>query len=53
MSNVWSFWLHIYFCALESATENHPTLYSSRIDGAVLPYYGEGQQETIVVENTV
>ena len=38
MINVWSFWLQIYIYSLESADNNYPTLCSSRIDGAVLPY---------------
>ena len=41
MTNTWSFWLHIYLYALNSADEDFPTIYSSRIDGAILPYFKE------------
>lgn len=37
MTNVYSFWVHLYTYALKCADENQPTLFSSRIDGAVLP----------------
>lgn len=31
-------WLYLYLAALDSAGEGSPTLYSSRIDGALLPW---------------
>lgn len=37
MTNVYSFWLHIYLYTLQAADENAPVFYSSRIDGALLP----------------
>lgn len=37
MTNLYSFWLHVYLFALDEAGRNAPTTYSSRIDGAVLP----------------
>ncbi len=36
MTNVYSLWLHFYMYALNSATANQPTMYYSRIDGALL-----------------
>ncbi len=36
MTNFYSFWLHIYMYALECADNNQPTLFSSRIDGALM-----------------
>jgi hypothetical protein len=37
--NSWSFWLAIYLFALDAADHNQPTYYSSRIDGALLPFF--------------
>ena len=31
------FWLFLYAYALDNAADNAPTLFSSRIDGALLP----------------
>lgn len=31
------FWLFLYAYALDNASDNAPTLFSSRIDGALLP----------------
>jgi hypothetical protein len=31
-------WMALYLAALDSATDNGFTLYSSRIDGALLPW---------------
>ena len=36
--NPYSFWLALYLYSLDGAASNYPTLYSSRIDGALLPY---------------
>jgi len=39
--NQWSFWLQVYFYAMRYADENAPVLYSSRIDGMLLPFEKE------------
>lgn len=47
--NPYSFWLALYLYSLNSAANDYPTLYSSRIDGALLPYnnYFRKSQEVI------
>lgn len=37
MTNLYSIWVHLYTYAIKCAGENQPTLFHSRIDGAVLP----------------
>lgn len=34
--NLYSFWLALYLYSMDCAACNHPTFYSSRIDGALL-----------------
>jgi hypothetical protein len=36
--NLYSFWLALYLYSMDCAACNHPTFYSSRIDGALLPH---------------
>lgn len=49
MTNVWSFWFSLYIFALDAAGENFPTQYSSRIDGAVLPYANTNEEQEVTV----
>lgn len=45
MNNPFSFWLVLYLASLDHADTNGHTLYSSRIDGALLPFFGRNTNE--------
>lgn len=38
MMNLYNLWRVLYAASLEHAADNGPTLYHSRIDGALLPW---------------
>lgn len=43
MRNPFSFWLALYLTSLDHAAANGRALYSSRIDGALLPFTRRNQ----------